>query len=119
MRILEVAEVLCFGRVRGPDLARLDLKLRLTESTATKEFVVWRRNVSIARVTGATPVNWWGHLHGGHLSGRTRGFCFLGSPERIAKIVATAVVENPDGMIVKVPLSCNDSAETLCWATGT
>lgn len=101
MRVLEMAEVLCFRRVRGSDLARLDLKFGLSKSAAAEEFVVWRKNVSNARLIGVTPVNWWGDLHGGHLSGRTRGFCFLGSPERIAKTGATALLRrSPDGKIV-------------------
>ena len=102
MRVLEMAEVLCFRRVRGSDLARLDLKFGLPKSAAAEEFVVWRKNVSNARLIGVTPVNWWGDLHGGHLSGRMRGFCFLGSPERIVKTGATALLllRSPDGKIV-------------------
>lgn len=41
MRVLEMAEILSFGRVGGSDLSRFDLQLRLTESAAAEELLIY------------------------------------------------------------------------------
>ena len=101
MRVFEVSEIFSFRRVGGSDLARFDLKLRLTESAAAEEFLIWRKNVSRCVRHECNPCHLVGYLHGGHLSGRTKGFCFFGSPERMVMATATIMFRNsPDEMVL-------------------
>jgi hypothetical protein len=86
MCIFEVAEVLWLRRIRGSNLARLDLQPRLSKASTREQLFVCppcqhQATSQCARSTRSD-------LHSGQLGGWTSGFCFFGS-ERTMMYVLT------------------------------
>jgi hypothetical protein len=62
VRVLEMTEILSFGRVGGSDLSRFDLQLRLTESAAAEELLIYAQECEQCARHGCNPCQLVGSL---------------------------------------------------------